>query len=106
MSDIGAARPRPDLSAQGHARRELLTELRELEAMGFTRAEALDRILGVGTDASDEAPDAEAPDAEAPSSPSGFDPDEVAAVALRRKRPELPASVGDVIESLKRRNRW
>lgn len=100
MSDIGAARPRPDLSAEGHARRQLIAELRELEALGFTRAEALDRILGVDTDAA--SPDAEAPDAEAPS----FDPDEVAAVALRRKRPELPPAVADVLESLRRRGRW
>lgn len=96
-SGIGESRPRPDLSPEGYERRKLRAELRELEAMGFTRAEALDRLLGVSD--TDAASDETAP-------PSGLDPNDVADVALGRKQRELPPSVADVIESLKRRNRW
>lgn len=97
---IGESKPRPVLTPEGHARRELLAKIRDLEAMGFTRAEALDRVLGV----SDTDADADAEADTAP--PSGLDPDEVAAVALGRKRPDPLPAVADVIESLRRRGRW
>lgn len=98
---IGESKPRPVLSREGHERIRMRAEIRDLMELGLTKDEALERILAPYTDNDADA----ASDADEPAPPSGLDPDEVADIALGRKRPAPPPAVAEVLESLKRRNR-